>query len=367
MDEEEIEVGGIPQAEADPIASPTDAEDDGGVPMWLVVVMSAMALFLAGTLAFVMRISADFKPPSFEEMHNKHMREEREKKAAAAREEQAAAATKRREERREKLRRRRHGDETTASMRHAARLLNGRMAGDLSTDEMRQIISDAQLEVPGHLERRELRVLLERAAELASDLPERPEMGDADADDGAGAGDDDDDGRKRFPELKGMTPAIYSQLERMLSAGASDAEIDERFHELVQADLTHVFQRMTDDERERVRGLIARSAPEAEIDRAFIGIKAAVKRRETLKSLPKSVQRRREMEHARAEARVKALGELADGAGGAPAPGGGAPAAAPAAAPAPAPAAAPGGAQARPPSVPKRSAKRLGEDFEVVD
>ena len=32
MDEEEIEVGGIPQAEADPIASPTDAEDDGGVP-----------------------------------------------------------------------------------------------------------------------------------------------------------------------------------------------------------------------------------------------------------------------------------------------------------------------------------------------
>ena len=84
MDEEEIEVGGIPQAEADPIASPTDAEDDGGVPMWLVVVMSAMALFLAGTLAFVMRISADFKPPSFEEMHNKHVREERENRLTAA-------------------------------------------------------------------------------------------------------------------------------------------------------------------------------------------------------------------------------------------------------------------------------------------
>ena len=338
MDDEEVEIGAVPEAAADPIALPTNAEDEeGGVPMWLVVLMSAMALFLACTLAFVMRISADFKPPSFEEMHNKHVRSEREKKAAAAREEQAAAATKRREERREKLRRRRYGDESTASMRHAARLLKGRPAGDLTTDEMRQIISDAQLEVPGHLERRELRVLLERAAELASDLPERPEHpNDGGEDDDAGDADDadggDDGGRTRFPELKGMTPAIYSQLERMLGEGASDAEIDERFHELVQADLTHVFQRMTDDERERVRGLIARSAPEAEIDRAFLGIKAAVKRRETLKSLPKSVQRRREMEHARGGARRRSASSPTRG--GAPVPGGGGAGGAPAATPA---------------------------------
>ena len=45
------------------------------------------------------------------------------------------------------------------------------------------------------------------------------------------------------------------------------------------------------------------------------------------------------MEHAHAEARVKALNEMGDG----------------------------GEAQAWPPVVPKRRAKRLGEDFEVVD
>ena len=34
-----------------------------------------------------------------------------------------------------------------------------------------------------------------------------------------------------------------------------------------------VFQHMNPDERERMRGLIARAAPEAEIDRAFVDIK----------------------------------------------------------------------------------------------
>ena len=40
MDDEEVEIGAVPEAAADPIALPTNAEDEeGGVPMWLVVLM----------------------------------------------------------------------------------------------------------------------------------------------------------------------------------------------------------------------------------------------------------------------------------------------------------------------------------------
>ena len=54
MDDEEVEIGAVPEAVADPIALPTNAEDEeGGVPMWLVVLMSAMALFLALSLIHI--------------------------------------------------------------------------------------------------------------------------------------------------------------------------------------------------------------------------------------------------------------------------------------------------------------------------